>query len=237
MNAETLEVENLIGSVANPPKEDGAPTRQVFNEYSKELNLYISYVVHEYNGVYRAFLCETRENYTGGVFKPATLIKNIDNNIFFATDNGVICSFNFDKRNADGEIPIQYYSFDGRTIHCGCATQMDNCGIPPLTKNTVKKSTVIKTKAFQSSAAKIKVRTNKKPYNQIARINSTLFSFDNMDFSDFSFETTEQNLFAVKEKEKQWVEKQYYIYSDEYMKPFALYYVSFRYNVAGRYKE
>ena len=236
-NAETLEKENLIGSVANPPDEDGKPTRQVFIEYSEELNLYISYVVHEYNGSYQAFLCETRENYTGGTFKAATLIKNIDNNIFFATDTGVICSFNFDKRNEDGEIPIQYYSFNERTIHCGCATKMDNCGIPHLTKNTVKKSTVIKTKTYQSSAAKIKVRTNKKPYNQIARINSTLFSFDNMDFADFSFETTEQSLFAVKEKEKQWVEKQYYIYSDEYLKPFALYYVSYRYNIAGRFKE
>ena len=136
-----------------------------------------------------------------------------------------------------GEIPPQFYSFDERTIHCGCATKMDCCGVPHLTKNTVKKSTVVKTKSLQASAAKIKVRTNKKPYNQIARINSSLFSFENMDFSDYSFITTEQSLFSVKEKEKQWVEKQYYVYSDEYLKPFALYYISFRYNIAGRYKE
>ena len=113
---------------------------------------------------------------------------------------------------------------------------MDCCGIPHLTKNTVKKSTVIKTKSLQESAAKIKVRTNKKPYNQIARINSSLF-FGSMDFSDYSFITTEQSLFSVREKEKQWVEKQYFIYSDEYKKPFALYYISYRYNIAGRYKE
>ena len=113
---------------------------------------------------------------------------------------------------------------------------MDCCDIPHLTKNTVKRSTVIKTKSFRSSAAKIKVRTNKKPYTQIARINNSLFSFEDMDFSDFTFNTTEQSLFAIKEKEKQWVEKQYYIYSDEYMKPFALYYVSFRYQIVGRLK-
>jgi len=85
-------------------------------------------------------------------------------------------------------------------------------------------------------AAKVKVRTNKKPYEQIARINSSLFSFNDVDFSDFSFITTDQSLFAIKEKEKQWVEKQYYIFSDEYLKPFSLYYVSYRYRVAGRYK-
>ena len=112
---------------------------------------------------------------------------------------------------------------------------MDCCGIPHLAKNTVKKSTVIKTKAF-TSCAKIKVRTNKKPYEQIARINSGSFSFDNVDFAALSFSPGGQNLFAVREREKQWMEKQYFVYSDEYRRPFALYYIAYRYTVAGRYK-
>ena len=161
----------------------------------------------------------------------------MESNLFFGTENGVVCSFNFDMRDEHGEIAPRYYNFDERTIFCGCATKMDCCDIPHLTKNTVKKSTVVKTKSLQTSAVKIKVRTNKKPYEQIARINSTMFSFDNMDFSDFSFISTEQSLFSVREKEKKWVEKQYFLYSDEYMKPFALYYLSFRYTIAGRYKE
>jgi hypothetical protein len=113
---------------------------------------------------------------------------------------------------------------------------MDNCKIPPLTKSTIKRSTVIKTKSFANSTAKIKVRTNKKPYEQIARINSGLFSFDSVDFGDLSFATGDESLFAVKEQEKQWVEKQYYVYTDEYMKPFSLHYISYRYKVAGRVK-
>lgn len=170
-------------------------------------------------------------------YYPAVTIESIDGNLFFGTGNGVVCSFNFDMRGVDGSIDPKWYTFDGRAILCGVATKMDNCGIPHLVKNTVKKSTVIKTKTYQTSAAKIKVRTNNKPYEQIARINSTIFSFENMDFSDFSFLTTEQSLFAIREKEKRWVEKQYYIYSDEIGKPFALFYIAFRYNVAGRYKE
>ena len=106
-----------------------------------------------------------------------------------------------------------------------------------MTKSTVKKSTVIKTRAAESSAAKIKVRTNRKPYEQIARINNTRFSFESLDFSDVAFVISDQSLFAIKEKEKKWVEKQYFIYSDEYMKPFALFYISYRYQIAGRYKE
>jgi hypothetical protein len=185
----------------------------------------------------KAILVESKGNHIGGTFSPACSIKVIDNNIYFGTDNGHFCCFNFDKREPDGTMPISAYNFDERTILCGCALKMDNCGIPHLTKNTVRKSTVVKTKVMGSSAAKIKVRTNNVPYNQIARINSSSFSFDGLGFDELTFLTTEQTLFAVQEKEKRWVEKQYYIYSDEYMKPFSLYYVTYRYCVAGRYKE
>jgi len=249
-DAELRETKNLLGEVANPPDENGNVSEPVFSDvvpfnlggFDNYVKVY--FTVHEvYDAIsgefvkYEAYLCDERGNKTGGVFNKATALKTMDGNLFFGTENGVICSFNFDMRDDQGEIAPKYYHFDERIIFSGCATKMDNCDVPHLTKNTVKKSTVIKTKTLQMSAAKIKVRTNKKPYDQIARINSTMFSFDMADFSDFSFITTEQSLFSVKEKEKKWVEKQYFIYSDEYMKPFALFYLSYRYNIAGRYKE
>ena len=248
-DAELNETKNLLGEIVNAPDDNGNSTKEVFTDSVSllidgvEYSVVVTFTVHElYDSAtgelvkYEAFLCDAKGNKTGGVFHEATIAKTMDNNLFFGTKNGVVCSFNFDKRNEMGEIPPQYYSFDERIINCGCATKMDCCGVPHLTKNTVKKSTVVKTKTLQASTAKIKVRTNKQPYNQIARINSSMFSFGNIDFSDFSFISTEQSLFSVKEKDKQWVEKQYYIYSDEYMKPFALFYISFRYNIAGRYK-
>lgn len=246
---ELYEYKDLTGTVANEPDILGRPMAEIFEERINIVVDEIPYEVIVYFAVkeiydsdenfaaYEAYLCETRGNCTGGVFGAASILKSMRENLFFGTRNGVVCSFNFDKRDELGELAPQWYSFDGRTIFCGCATKMDSCGIPHLTKNTVKKSTVIKTKAFLSSAAKVKVRTNRKPYEQIARINSTLFSFDNTDFSEFSFVTAEQSLFAVRDKEKKWVEKQYYLYSDEYLKPFSLFYISFRYNIAGRFKE
>ena len=200
-----------------------------------------SAAIYPYNNGFVALLCDGDGEMTGGEFRPAVTVKTIDDgkdeNLFFGTTNGVVCSFNFDKRGADGAIPADFYTFDGRAILSGCALKMDNCGIPHMTKTTVKKSTVIKVKSFQSTAAKVRVRTNKNPYNEIARINATRFSFDNLDFSDFSFVVGEDSLFAVKEKEKKWVEKQYYIYSDEYKKPFALFYAAFKYFVAGKFKK
>lgn len=167
---------------------------------------------------------------------PAIIIKNIGGNLYFGTASGHFCCFNFDQRNENGEIESKWYTFAGRPIFSGCATKMDNCGIPHLAKSTVNKSLVVKTKSMTRSAVKIKVRTNKKPFHQIARINSGLFSFSDMDFDDFSFDTTDEKYFALKEKEKQWIEKQYFIYSDELQKPFALYYIAYRYTIAGRIK-
>ena len=246
---ETDEEKDLTGTVANTPDGDGKSGENIYREtVSVEddgvvYQLPIAFAVHEVKDPFtgkstgfEAYLCEEKENYIGGVFGAASCVKSMDSNLFFGTGNGVVCSFNFDKRT-DGGIPTRWYTFDDRTILCGCATKMDCCGIPHLTKNTVKKSTVIKMKSMRSALAKVKVRTNRVPWNQIARINSALFSFEDTDFEDFSFITLDQTLFSVREKEKKWVEKQYYLYSDEYRKPFALYYISYRYTVAGRYKQ
>ncbi len=243
------EKRSLLGELVNAPDMDGNESTRVCEDKIELIVGDLTYEVPLYyvvrysdrdNGegiALEALLCENKGNFIGGNFKPATVLKSMEDNLFFGTSNGVVCSFNFDMRDEYGEIAPKYYSFDDRTILCGCATKMDCCGVPHLAKNTVKKSTVIKTKSLASSAAKIRVRTNRKPYTQIARINSSLFSFGGTDFADISFSTQEHSLFAVKEKEKKWVEKQYYIYSDEYMKPFALFYLSYRYNISGRYKE
>ena len=248
VNSVNDEPRNLCGEIVNEPDRYGNTDIEIF---SKPITVHIgetdytvgvSYVIYEVkddsgNVVERhAYLCETKGNYTGGQFRKAVVLRSFSDNLFFGCENGIVCSFNFDLRGEDGELPTTTYSYDNRTIVCGCATVMDNCGIPHLTKTTIKRSTVIKTKSFKNSSAKIKVRTNKKPYVQIARINNAIFSFEDLDFSDLTFNTTEQSLFAIKEKEKQWVEKQYYLYSDEYLKPFALFSISYRYRVAGRYK-
>lgn len=184
----------------------------------------------------KAYLTEHRGSYTGGEFHPATTIANINGNLYFGTDNGVVCAFNFDKRASDGLIPSAWYSFDNRTIYSGCATKMDNCDVPHLAKSTIKKSTVIKTRALLSTAAKVKIRTNKKQYAQISRLSTRIFDFSDLDFSDMDFNVTDQTIHTVKEKEKHWVEKQHFIYTDEYCKPLALQYVAFRYKIAGRVK-
>jgi hypothetical protein len=188
------------------------------------------------NAEYEWYYVEDVGVKVGDTFYKAMSLLSVDNNLFFGTENGVVCSFNFDQRKDTGEFSASAYTFDGRTILCGCATKMDNCDVPTYTKTTVKRSLVIKTKTYEHSAAKVKVRTNKSPYKQLARINAGYFTLESTDFSDFSFIPEGETLFSVKEKEKQWVEKQYYVFSDEYEKPFALYNIAYRFRIAGNYK-
>lgn len=197
-----------------------------------------------YSGKTVALLCDKDGSKVGGTFSPAVTIATITDskgeNLYFGTADGHVCSFNFDKRKAeDGTIDSKHYHFNGRAIFSGCALKNDNCGIPHMTKTTVKKSLVVKVKNFSALSAKIRVKTNKKSMTDIATIKShkgLTGLFDYMDFSEFSFITEGESLFAVREKEKKWVEKQYFIYSDTFMKPFSLFYVAYKYTVQGNYK-
>jgi hypothetical protein len=240
-DGETIELPLILheekGMTANTVATDAIHRHLLTDEDGG--SYYIDYVVRrdeDDEDLYYAYAVKPSGGKTGGDFVPATVLKTMGDNLYFGTKNGVVCSFNFDKRDERGEIPTEWYTFDGRAILCGCAMKMDNCGMPGTTKTTVKKSTVIKTKSLPSSAARVKVRTNRKPYEQISRFGSSRFSFDSMDFSNFSFTEGSESLFGIKEKEKKWVEKQYYIYSQEYMRPFSIYYLTFSYRVVGRFK-
>lgn len=229
---------NLIGSTANKENEAIGVIESTNGAlvYYKELPIYNEYT--NQTGETLKFLVKPSGARTGGKFSPAVTLKVIGNDLFFYTNMGDLCKFNFDMRDPEtGLIPSEYYNFDGRSIFSGCATKMDNCGIPHLTKTTVKRSTVIKTRSFEASGIKVKVRTNRKAFNQIARIVNGQATFDDPDFKAYSFSTAEKNIFAVNEREKKWVEKQIFLYSDEYCRPFAIHYIAYRYVIAGRYKE
>lgn len=229
--------ESLIGSLANYSQEDIKSIETEYGiTYYRELPEYDEY--SELTGRTIKYYVVPSGGKTGGEFDPAVLLKTIGEDLFFATESGVLCKFNFDMRDPEtGLIPNEYYDFNGRAIFSGCATKMDNCGIPHLTKTTVKRSTVIKTRTFEASGIKVKVRTNRKAFNQVARIINGQATFDDPSFEDYSFTTSDKSIFSINEREKKWVEKQIFLYSDEFHRPFAIHYLAYRYVIAGRYKE
>jgi hypothetical protein len=191
-----------------------------------------------------ALLCETFGEMHGGVFQMATAITSFSHenvaNVYFGCENGVVCSFNFDKRTTDdGLIDSKWYTFDNRRITSGISLTMDNCGWPDTTKTTIKKSLVVKARSMSSVAAKINVRTNRKSDSHVGNIAATFGVrgfFSDMNFQDVTFFINDMPLFSLNEKEKKWVEKQYSIYSDIFQRPFSLVYLMYRYRIVGKYK-
>lgn len=229
--------ESLIGSPANSNNEEIKSVETEYGiTYYRELPEYDEY--SELTGRMIKYYVVPSEGKTGGEFSEAVMLKVIGKDLYFVTKNNTFCKFNFDKRDpVTGLIPNEYYDFNGRAIFSGCATKMDNCGIPHLTKTTVKRSTVIKTRTFEASGIKVKVRTNRKAFNQVARIINGQATFDDPSFEDYSFTTSDKSIFSINEREKKWVEKQIFLYSDEFHRPFAIHYLAYRYVIAGRYKE
>lgn len=211
---------------------------------------FASRLMYDENGVAHyyylehAMQCNGNYEQTGGDFHPAKFIKTVGDDLYIGTVDGLY-KFNFDLRMEDGSFApfrtyentaVDTYARDGRCYESGCATLMDNCGIPHLEKKTVTKTLVIKTKSEKESVAKLRVRTNRKSYEQIARLGDGNLDFYRMDFSETAFTATPNSLFAIKEKERHWVEKQYYLYNDEFNKSFCLYYIAYQYQVQGKYK-
>ena len=234
--------EYAVGVVEDIPEAERIPISSaleiIATEYEEKE--YAVAIVELNSGDIAALLCDTAGEMTGGVFSPATIAKTIGDNLYFGTHSGDVCSFNFDKRNkTDGTIAPSWYTFNKRAIFSGVARKYDNCGMPGMVKSTVKRSLVAKVKNFAALAAKISVKTNKKSKSGVGNISANRgieAFFGGMDFANFSFIQDADSIFTIREKEKKWVEKQYFIYTDTYMKPFALFYATFKYTVIGKYK-
>ena len=191
-------------------------------------------------------LCDTDGERYGGKFSPSRIGFSMGGVLFFGTEDGTICCFNTDKRGVSvndeavesDTIHRSFYSFAGHRYLSGLALRSDNCGVPHLTKRTVRKTCVIKLKTMRGASVSVKIRTDREPWHEVmTSFAGTDFSFFDMEFDNFSFSQESDTIVTVKDKEKKWVEKQFYLYSDGYMRPFGLHGLTFNYEMQGRVKK
>ncbi len=197
------------------------------------------------------------EELRGGDFSPATEILADGEMFIFGTSSGVVCIFNNDKRgvpperirtSADfdpadyaekmsGRIHPDFYDFDLHAPRYALKFTLDSCGIPHLTKSTVKNSAVIKCKTFSSSRITIEVGTDRSGYSEITACTGGELDFYDIDFSSLDIFTSPHQTLPFGEKEKRWVEKQLALYSSDFRRPIGIYSASFRFVTAGRIKK
>lgn len=197
--------------------------------------------------------CVDGEKEGYGEFYPATVCLVVDDALYFGTENGDICCFNTDKRGKDknghafasadllDKFAPEMYTFAGCAYPSEFATCRDNAGYPHVTKTTVNSSLVVKFKHLAVQSTDIKVSTDRKTMHPISpKGNHTTslvaneFDAANIDLGNVGF--GDGNIIPFKEKEKKWVEKQFFFRSDDYERPFGVSYLAYRFRVAGKIK-
>lgn len=180
----------------------------------------------------------------------------IDNRLYFTADGGIFI-FNNDKRSAPasaeylesvGITKEEYRTLYGRRLHPTLynfdevapryviRTVKTDCGIPHLTKSSVKSSLTVKLGRITTALPSCKVTTDKGNYSEFVRIGGSCINFLDMDFSHLSLLPEMDQTVSIAEKEKDWIEKDVVIYSEATSSPISVHGIAFRYKIKGRIK-
>ena len=168
-----------------------------------------------------------------GDFYGAKRVLAVGDLLFFATDYD-ICVFNTDKRDADGRIPSEWYTFNGVAYKSACALRLDDCDKKSLTKTTLYGTTAARLKMMPGSYCKIKSSINGRDWEDVGEAHSNRLDFSDLRFDNMSFTEDEDNVVVLPELSRGWINKQYYFESDGFCEPFGLYELSYIYKIAGK---
>ena len=208
------------------------------------------------------FQVEKTGEKVGGTFHPATCMVASNDRIFFGTDNGDLLTFNNDKRGAQAESEIavraednqidgtdiyeknrfpfllrpEWYSFCGHRIESFVETSDDDGGIGNLTKDTVRRSTVVDMKAMLGSKYKITTYTDRDGWKNDNAATGSMNDASQTMLDAVNFSGDEHINVQIRERARKWVHKRYRIESNGFCSPFGLYRITYNYELNGRIK-
>lgn len=139
-----------------------------------------------------------------------SILKEYKGNLYIGSEDGSI--FIVEGTNDNGEVINSYWT-----------TPMDSFGYSNVLKTTNKRGGVARIKTIPNGKIKIAERTNKKEKRFITSKSSTGFDYENINYSNFSYTTKNDNYIVYKIKEKKFITISLKFYSDELDKPFGLY--------------
>lgn len=145
-------------------------------------------------------------------FQSATLLKEYDEDLLFGTKNGVVAMFT-----------EKIYNDNGRLIYCQWQTPFDDFGISNRVKTTNKKGGLAELKTIPHSVCKLKLKVDRKEEREITRFVASGFSYKNISYIDFTFNTAEQLTMKYKIKAKKWRQISLTFFSDELNRPFGIF--------------
>ncbi len=231
-------------------KTDQIATGTVISSFGEDGLVYYTEMTGERILVYPT------DEFTDGDFYPVSAMLADGELLYFGTSAGDLCIFNTDKRGvapdriarAEGFSPEEYetamgdrihpdfYSFDSHRINYRILYPFDDCGVPHLTKSTVRGSLVIRFKCFEGGRVRIYTETENGKATELGELSLSETSFDGIDFSAYSAISKRQASVRLPEYERGWTEKRFSLASCEYCSPFGVYSLSYRYKIKGNIK-
>ena len=109
--------------------------------------------------------------------------KGPDEHLWFGTADGRICRFNTDFEG------MARFSDDGQPIRAVWATKLDDDGDSTVQKTMIKRGASVTIKPHARTSAKVYVIKDEDAERLVASGSFSIFSFEDMDFDDFSFDT------------------------------------------------
>lgn len=139
------------------------------------------------------------------------LLKEYNNRLYIGGKDGSV--YSVEGTNDNGVAITSYWT-----------TPMDNFGYYNHYKTTNKRGGIAKLRTMQNGKVKLAMKTDKTPnYTLVTEKSLQGFNFKNIDFRNFSFETTNEVFLIYKIKQKKIKEISLKIYSDELDKPFGVF--------------
>lgn len=162
---------------------------------------------------------------------PARVLFEYDNTLYFGTADGKLCRFNDDIEN------MTKFSDDGEAIVAEWATKADDDGDFMRYKTMPRRGSGVMCKPYLRSSVKVIIRTEKDFGIQIKNNPMSIFTFDDLDFSNFSFNTFDTpQLVPFNYKARKYKTMQIIVRNDGNNQGFGVYQIQKRYRVMNYVK-
>lgn len=120
---------------------------------------------------------------------PARVFGSVGDTLYFGTEDGKLCRFNTDMRNSKGELSSKAYSDNGEAVCARWATPFSDDGDFMQLKTMLKKGSGVLLKTYNRSGVSVWIRTESRPLQEVTSRSAGIFNFEDLDFSDFTFNT------------------------------------------------
>lgn len=162
---------------------------------------------------------------------PARVFMELSGELFFGTEDGRICKFNTDIETMDR------FNDDGAPIVARWSTKADALGTFARRKTMVKKGSMVVIKPYTRSSVKVYVATDKEHERFIKQEYMDIFTFADIDFSRFTFNTLDSaQVIPFNTKVKKFITLQMIFENDAANEGWGIYGAEIQYTVGNYVK-